>query len=89
MARAQRVVVNQAKTAGLAGMMAEANSAAEMAIEKAAAKRLWLVKVIMMRFLRLCVSARPPCRLPERLQEACQIRESAKFCDLRGLCRDA
>jgi hypothetical protein len=59
-------------------MMAEANSAAEMAIEKAAANRLWLVVVIMVHFLPLYLSASPSCRLPEGLQELCQNRESAE-----------
>lgn len=78
---AQAVVLDYAKIAGLAGMMAEAKRAADMAIEKAAAKRFWLVEVIMVHFLPLCLSASSSCRLPERLQEACQIRKSARICD--------
>ena len=46
-------------------MIAEANNAAEMATEKAAAKRFWLVEANMVHFLPSYVPARLSCRMPE------------------------
>ena len=68
-------------------MMAEANSAAEMAMAKAAAKTFWLVEAIMGQVLWFGLSARPSCRMSKGLQEPCQTRETADFGGFRAMRR--
>ena len=58
--------------------MAVANSTAETVMAKAAAKTFWLVEANMVHFLPFYVSASLSCRMPEGLQEPCQIRETAE-----------